>query len=256
MNQSTPRAFALTAVALPVLLLSSTVAARAEVNDCTAINAVPATIAAPGVYCFTGNHVLASAGVAIHILGVKDVVLDLNGHSVTGPATGTAVLVEDASRVTVRNGSIVSFGRAVYVTSNSFNTTVEDLRVFATGSQPTVESQGWGDIIQRNWIERGNPVIRTSGGASRVSDNDIFNATSGIDMTGSPAFVEDNRVTRTGAPSGYGVRTTGSRTVLSRNNVGGFATCFDMSAATRYRENVTISCTTTYTGGVSAGSNY
>ena len=43
---------------------------------------------------------------------------------------------------------------------------------------------------------------------------------------------------------------------MSRNNVIGFATCFDMSAATRYRENVTGSCTTTYTGGVSAGSNY
>jgi hypothetical protein len=243
-------------LALPVLLISSAVAARAEVNDCTTITALPATIGSPGVYCLTGNLTLGSPGVGIHVLSAKDVVLDFNGHSITGPGSGTAVLVEDASRVTVRNGSLVNFGRAVYVTSNSFNATVEDLRVFATGSQPTIESQGWGDIIQRNWIERGNPVIRTAGGASRVTDNDIFNATSGIDMTGGPASVEDNRVTRTGSASGYGIRTTGSRTVLSRNNVSGFATCFDMSAATRYRENVTISCTTTYTGGVSAGSNY
>jgi hypothetical protein len=242
-------------LALPVLVLSGAVAARAEVNDCTPITALPTTIGSPGVYCLTGNLTMGTTSVAVHILGPKDVVLDLNGHSITGSG-GTAVLVEDASRVTVRNGSLVNFGRAVYVTSNSFNATVEDLRVFATGSQPTIESQGWGDIIQRNWIERGNPVIRTAGGASRVSDNDIFNAASGIDMTGSPAFVEDNRVTRTGAASGYGIRTSGSRVVLSRNNVTGFATCFDMSATTRYRENVTISCTTTYTGGVSAGSNY
>ncbi len=243
-------------LALPVLVLSGALAARAEVNDCTPITSVPATISSSGVYCLTGNVTLSAPGVAVHVLSVKDVVLDLNGHSITGPGSGTAVLVEDASRVTVRNGSIVSVGRAVYVTSNSYNATIEDLRALGTGSQPTIESQGWGDTIQRNWIERGNPVIRTSGGASRVSDNDIFNATSGIDMAGTAAFVEDNRVTRTGAASGYGIRTSGTRVVLSRNNVSGFATCFDMSATTRYRENVTISCTTTYTGGVTAGSNF
>jgi hypothetical protein len=240
--------------ALPLVFIAA-VAARAEVNDCTAITSVPTTIGSPGVYCLTGNLTMPTTSVAVHVLSAKDVVLDLNGHSITGSG-GTAVLVEDASRVTVRNGSLANFGRAVYVTSNSFNATVEDLRVFATGSQPTIESQGWGDIIQRNWVERGNPVIRTAGGASRVSDNDVFNATSGIDMTGAAATVQDNRVTRTGTVSGYGIRTAGTRVFVSRNNVSGFATCFDMSATTRYRENVTVSCTTTYTGGVSAGSNF
>jgi len=249
MNRSTLR------LTLPVLVLCGAVVARAEVNDCTPITSVPTTISSPGVYCLTGNLTMPTSSVTVHVLSAKDVVLDFNGHSITGSG-GTAVLVEDASRVTVRNGSLVNFGRAVYVASNSFNTTVEDLRVFATGSQPTVESQGWGDIIQRNWIERGNPVIRTAGGASRVSDNDIFNATSGIDIVGSSTLVGDNLVTRTGAAAGYGIRTAGTRTILSRNNVSGFATCFDMSTTTRYRENVTISCTTTYTGGASAGSNY
>ena len=244
--------------ALPVLVLSASATdARAEVTDCTAITSVPTTITAPGIYCLTSNLSLLSTGVAIHIYGPKDVVLDLNGHSLTGPANGTAVLVEAASRVTVRGGSIVAFNRAVYVTPDSFNTRLEDLHVVVMGSLPALESMAWGDAIQRNWIERGNPAIRTSGGASRVSDNDILNATSGIDMAGTAAaFVEDNRVTRTGSASGFGIRTNSSRTVVSRNNVIGFATCFDMSAATRYRENVTSSCTTTYTGGVSAGSNY
>src|SRR5688572_33133625 len=68
-------------MALPVLFLSGAAVAHAEVTDCTAITAIPTTISAPGVYCLTSNLVLSSTGVAIHIYGPKDVVLDLNGHS-------------------------------------------------------------------------------------------------------------------------------------------------------------------------------
>jgi hypothetical protein len=243
--------------ALPVLLVSAGAAvARAEVTDCTAITAVPTTIGAPGVYCLTGNLLMTGSGAAIHVDGPKDVLLDLNGHTLAGPGSGTAVLVEAASRVTVRNGSIVSFQRAVSVLADGFNARIEDLFVSATGDQPAIESQGFGAVVQRNWIERGNPVIRVGGGNARVTDNDVVNALSGIDMAGASGFIEDNRVTRAANGTGYGIRASGGRTFVSRNEVQGFATCFDLSTTARYRENVTISCNTTYTGGVSAGSNY
>jgi hypothetical protein len=241
---------------LSALLLAGAVAGRAEVNDCTPITSVPTTIGSAGVYCLTGNLVLASTGVAIHILGAKDVVLDFNGHSLTGPANGTALLVEDASRVTVRNGSIVNFRRGAYVLPNAFNATLEDLHVSVTGELPAIESRAWGDVIQRNWIERGSPAILTYGTASRISDNDLPNPTSGIDAGGANVSIEGNRVYRNGSATGtFGIRTASGRAILSDNDVSGFSICFDMGSNTRYRDNTTNACTNTYTGGTSASGN-
>ncbi|MET0556745.1 MAG: hypothetical protein ABW221_27140 [Vicinamibacteria bacterium] len=244
-------------LALPVLLLSGA-AARAEVNDCTPITSIPTTISTPGVYCLTGDlHLGGGPGTAVTVEGVDGAVIDLNGHTLYGDGNGTALLVRTSKRVTVRNGSLVSFLRAAQLQSTSYNTRLEDLFIAVVGTQPAIESFAWGDVIQRNWIERGNPGIRAYGGASRVSDNDLVSMTSGIDMDGgSNVTVEDNRVSRGSAGAGsYGIRTSG-RSMVSRNNVSAFSICFDLSTTTRYRENVTNACTNTYTGGVTAGNNY
>jgi hypothetical protein len=251
MNRSTLRRAALAA-----LFFAAGAAARAEVTDCTAITALPATIATSGVYCLRGNLTFSGSGAAITVTAGSGTVLDLNGHVLTGTAGTTAIEVQGGRILTVRNGTIRAFSRAAVVESASFNTRLEDLHIAVQGDQPAIESQAWGDVIQRNWIERGNPVIRSAGGSSRVSDNDIVNASSGIDMPGSNGFVEDNRVKSLSSGAGYGIRASGSRAFLSRNNVILFSTCFDMSATTRYRENVTSGCTFTYSGGSSAGSNY
>jgi len=243
--------------ALAVLSLTAgAAAARAEVNDCTAITTLPATISASGVYCLKGNLSFGGAGTAITVTAGSGAVLDLNGHVLTGNTAATAIEVQGGRILTVRNGTIRSFGRAALIGSSSYNTTLEDLHIAVTGEQSAVEAEAWGTVVQRNWIERGNPAVRTAGSSSRVSDNDIVNAMSGIDMVGSNGFVEDNRVKSLSNGAGYGIRSDGSRSFLSRNSVISFATCFDMSATTRYRENVTAGCTYTYSGGSSAGSNY
>jgi hypothetical protein len=241
---------------LAVLFLSGPVAARAEVADCTAITTVPATISASGVYCLKGNLSFAGPGSAITVTGGSGVVLDLNGHVLTGTTGTTAIEVQGGRILTVRNGTIRSFSRAALLEPSSFNATFEDLHIAVLGDQSAIEAEAWGTVVQRNWIERGNPAVRTIGGSSRVSDNDIVNAMSGIDMVGSNGFVEDNRVKSLSNGAGYGIRSDGSRSFLSRNSVSSFSTCFDMSATTRYRENVTVSCTFAYSGGSSAGSNY
>lgn len=251
MNRSTVR------TALAISLLSGAVAAHAEVNDCSPIASVPTTITVAGVYCLTDDVTLGGSGTALTVDGPQGVVIDLNGHSLSASSAGTALLVRNAKRVTLRNGSIVGFDRAALLMANSYNTVLEDLQIFATGSLPTIESFAWGDVIRRNWIERGAPVIRASGGGGHVADNDLLSATTGIDVSGANVTVEDNRISRAAVSAGtYGIRTSTGRTVLARNVVSAFATGFDMGANTRYRENVTNGCTTTYTGGVSAGSNY
>jgi hypothetical protein len=252
MNRST-----LCRAALPAIVLSGAVA-HAEVNDCTAITTIPTTITAPGIYCLTGDLNLGGTGTAFTVDGPEGVVIDLNGYTVYGGGSGTGLLVRNAKRVTLRNGSLINIARAAQIQNTGQWTKLEDLHIVATGYYITIESYGYADVIQNNWIERGKPVIRTYGNATRITNNDIMFATDGsIDIGGYAATVEDNRVSRSAASAGtFGIRTASGHAILSRNNVSGFSICFDMGSNTRYRENVTNQCTNTYAGGVSAGSNY
>jgi hypothetical protein len=255
MNRSSFRAPALAAVALS----ACAIAARAEVTSCTAITAIPTTITSPGIYCLTGDLSLDGTGtaVAITVDGPEGVVIDLNGYTIDGGGGGTGLVVRNAKRVTLRNGSLVGLARAAQIPYTGQWTQLEDLKILAVGLNPTIESHGWGTVIQRNWIERGKPVIRTYGPATRITNNDITFATDGIDIEGYAATVEDNRVSRHSASAGsFGIRTSSGHAILSRNTVSAFAICFDMGANTRYRENVTNVCTYTYTGGIGAGGNF
>lgn len=244
--------------ALAVLFLAAGgAAARAEVTDCTAIPAVPTTITTPGIYCLAGDVGTGGVGTAITVDGPDGVVIDLNGHTVNGGGGGTGLVVRNAKRVTLRNGSLVGFSRAAQTTTTSYSTRLEDLHIVSMGDALAIDSGGWGDVIQRNWIERGNPVIRSYGNGARIADNDIVIATGGIDVNGGTVTVEDNRVSRSAVAAGtFGIRTASGRAFVSRNNVAAFSICFDLGSNTRYRENVTVGCTNTYTGGVSAGNNY
>jgi hypothetical protein len=253
MNRSRFRALALTAVALA----AGAHHASAETTNCTAITAVPTTITAPGIYCLTGDVSLPGTGTAFTVDGPEGVVIDLNGYTVYGGGSGTGLLVQNAKRVTMRNGSLSNIARAAQIQSSGAWTQLEDLKIIVTGYYPTIESHGHGTVIQRNWIERGKPAIRTHGAAARISNNDVLFAAEAIDVEGYAATVEDNRVGRSVASAGsYGIRTSSDHAIVSRNTVSAFSICFDLGSNTRYRENVTNMCTNTYTGGVSAGNNY
>jgi hypothetical protein len=254
MNRSTFHRLALAAV----VLSACAGAARAEITGCTPITSLPTTIAARGTYCLTSSLTFAGPGTAITVDGPTGVVLDLNGHVLEGAAGTYGVRVQNATAVTLRNGTIVGFDRAVLVNSTATSTRVEDLHIEGNASFPAIDSQGIRDVIQRNWITRGNPAIRTYGYDARVQDNDVVLGSIGIDVNSINGIVEDNRLTRYAVGAGtIGIRMNGTqRLVAARNTIMGFATCLQMNDATRYRENVTNGCTTTYSGGVSAGSNY
>lgn len=243
---------------LQVLLLWGGAAAHAEITGCTPVTSLPATISARGNYCLTGGLTFAGPGTAITIDGPTGVVLDLNGNVLEGVAGTYAIRVQNATAVTLRNGLVTGFDRAVLVNSTATSTRVEDLHIEASASYPAIDSQGIRDVIRRNWITRGNPAIRTYGYDARVQDNDVVLGTIGIDVNSINGIVEDNRLTRYSVGAGtIGIRMNGTqRLVAARNTIMGFATCLQMNDATKYRENVTNGCTTAYSGGVSAGSNY
>jgi hypothetical protein len=256
MNRPTFHRLALAAV----VLSAGAGAVRSETTDCTAITSLPATISARGAYCLTSSLSFAGPGTgpAILVEGPTGVTLDLNGHVLEGAPGAYGILVRNATAVTLRNGILAGFDRAVLIDATSTSTRVEDLHIEGNNFFPTISSQGIRDVIQRNWITRGHPAIRTYGHDARVTDNDVVLSSIAIDVNSTNAIVEDNRVTRYAVGAGtIGIRMNGTaRLVAARNTIMGYAVCLEMNSATRYRENVTNDCATTYSGGVSAGSNY
>jgi hypothetical protein len=174
--------------AFAAVLFAFTAAARAEVTLCTTIAALPHTIAAPGIYCLKASHASAGNGITIN---ADDVVLDLNGHAISGPATAIGVQATDRSRVTVRNGTIRGFARGVMLksTGKSEANIVERLRVDTLFLG--IETDGTGFVVRDNLIVgAGNAVAGSSaeilgiyvngGSGGHIHDNQIVN----LDWTG------------------------------------------------------------------------
>src|SRR5437773_11688813 len=95
----------LTAIAtVSLLALSGALSSLgAETVNCTPITAVPTTITAPGVYCFTQDITTGiSSGYAVQILA-NNVVLDLNGHRLQGQAAGLGTLATGIAGIDRRN---------------------------------------------------------------------------------------------------------------------------------------------------------
>ena len=71
--------------------LSVAAPAAAETVNCTPVTSVPVTITTSGPHCLTDNLTFyGQSGSAITIQANR-VVLDLNGHTLQGPAAGQAV---------------------------------------------------------------------------------------------------------------------------------------------------------------------
>jgi hypothetical protein len=108
---------------LPLAVLADTTVGKA-------LGALPVTINAPGKYRLTKGYILNGSGPAITITA-RDVVLDLNGFSIAGPASvdenNVAILVRGPN-VLIRNGTIRKFDTAIADDGTEFNgTTVEDV---------------------------------------------------------------------------------------------------------------------------------
>ena len=72
----------------------------------------PIIINQAGSYVLTSNLLVASHADGIEIT-VNDVTIDLNGHSIQGPATGgmgSGIAASDRYNITIRNGRIWGFG--------------------------------------------------------------------------------------------------------------------------------------------------
>jgi hypothetical protein len=109
------------------------------INQSTVMGAggFPYTISQPGSYKLSGNLLVPNGADGIHIT-VNNVVLDLNGFSVTTSGSNLNWAIGQVGRigvslVVVRNGTIAGFGTPIFLT-DSARVVVEDIVATVGGS--------------------------------------------------------------------------------------------------------------------------
>ena len=152
------------------------------------------------------HHLNCPAGNGIFI-GASNVVLDLGGHSITGPApTGTSgvgvrgvIVTQNRTGVTVRNGVIRGFDTGVDVHPGANSTSVTGLILDGNG---------------------GGIRVSTGTSSNRFTGNTIVNTTrfSGMQVGGNGHVIEDNSLNNV---NGTGVFLSGSNNVIRNNRLNG-----------------------------------
>ena len=253
---------------------------------CRPITSLPYTITLQGNYCLVKNLSTPIATGAAITINTDFVNLDLKGFKIGGGAAGpgtqtSGVYALNRKNITVRNGNIRGFLRAVFLEDNSGTLTasqghvVTKLRV-DENTYAGIHVQGRGTVIRGNQVVTtgGSTIfganadaygIRTEGAEARALDNDVTDTTpagtgSGIAVgveqsTGSVA--EKNRVGNSTPNNSYGIRVlNGNDVLVVGNRLSGlaFGVYFD-TATGKYRDNLATGTITPYTGGSDAGNN-
>jgi hypothetical protein len=292
---TSPSAYILIAAAVATVAPPFAACARAdETTFCNFfITAVPYVISAQGHYCFDRNLSTAiPSGNAITI-NSDFVVLDLNnfklGGGGAGPNTQTnGVYALNHRNITIRNGNIRGFFRAIFLDDNSGSGTsggsylVENV-VADQNTFHGIEFVGTGAVIRNNQVvsnggsalsdATGNQcmgVYFKAGAGAQIIDNTILDVKSGtalggmgygIYSSGGHVTVEHNLVTGASMDdtSQTGIRvdppSASVQALVMNNRVMGvyygivFGTCCGA-----YRDNASTA-SASYTGGTNFGNN-
>lgn len=128
----------------------------------TNITALPYTISTPGTYCLTTN--LSTTGTLPGItINADDVVLDLDGRTISGPyATATSSssatsgisvtygATQQRNNVVIKNGTVKGFWNGI--TALSHNLSVTDMRIIATPDMG-IWAHGVGVTVSNNEVD-------------------------------------------------------------------------------------------------------
>jgi hypothetical protein len=226
------------------LALPAAPARAAESYDaCTGfIDAVPATISAPGVWCLNKNLAMATTtGTAITV-NASNVVLDCNDYKLDGAAAGAAtaaygINANNRMNVTVRNCNVLGFQIGVRLAGTGGGHVVEDNRIDGS-TYVGILLAGDGSVVRRNQvINVGGSTTKlvaygiSATGVTDVIDNTIAGVTAtanseasayGIytaqDIGGAVSGHRIRDVVRAGVKAAYGIYTTGAPRMTLRNN--------------------------------------
>lgn len=226
-------------VALLALCACASVQAG-ESLQCTTITSVPITISAAGSYCLTGDLAVGS-GTAI-TLQADNVLLDLNGHTLSGPggSNSTGIYANVHRGLRIRNGTVRNFSNGVLIDDHNSPFTyagvssrheVNDLRVEAAytgisvvGAYSSIHHNVVMDTAQIGIFTA--TISGTGSGAVHVVANQVFNtgttaATNpvyGITAGGTGSLIQDNVIAKLRGPANSAaIHTTTTGSFLSHN---------------------------------------
>jgi len=238
--------------ALALLALFACASTQAETQQCTTITSVPLTISASGSYCLTGN-LASSSGTAITIQA-DNVVLDLNGHTLSGPGGSSSIGIASNLRrgLRIHNGTLRGFTNAVFIDDHNSPFTyggvssrheVNDLRI--EGAYTAISVVGSYSSIHHNTIMDSTQygifsasISGAGSGAVNILANQIFNTGStsaanpvyGISAGGMGSLIQDNAVANLRGPANSAaIRTTTTGNNVSHNRESDYDTAYSVS---------------------------
>jgi len=192
------------------LALITAFPALGDTNIGVPINNLPAFLGVPGKYRLTKNFNFNKDGVAI-VIAARDVVLDLNGFTINGPAdaddSSVCVRITGPNAI-VRNGTIRRFHTGVEDDSDdAIGTLLEDLQLINQHSVG-VRLDAGESLLRR---------LRIRG--TGTGDDDGIDSVNGIFLTGS-ATIENcliqNLESHNGIPGPAGMRLVNGKTYAVR----------------------------------------
>jgi hypothetical protein len=254
---------------------------------CLPIVSLPYTISAQGNYCLIQNLSTAiTSGNAITV-NSDFVNIDVKGFKIGGGGAGpgtraNGVYALNHKNITIKNGNIRGFFRAVFLEDNSgsFNVSQGHLVQGVRADENTytgIEVQGRGNVVRSNQVVTTTGTtffganadaygIHTLGSGVRILNNDVTDTVpqgSGAGLAiavdhAEGTVIEKNRVGNSVAGNTYGVAVvSGDDVTVASNRIAimQFGVYYD-AATGKYRRNLTSGVAVPYTGGTDAGKNY
>ena len=247
---------------LVLVVLTALFAVRAQAQF--TITSLPKTITVPGTYTLTGNlSFSASSGNAITI-NAGSVLIDFAGFGISGLGAGAAtqangIYANNRSTLTIRNGQIAGFRYGIYLTGVS-NSSANNTANVIDNMRLTYNTYAgiYDNFARAHRIS--NCIVSNTG---RSPTGAVINASAdGIFCYGVNAgalnVIKDNQVSGTGDKAqaqgtSFGIYTYGGVVLNNQISDARFGV---YTAATKYRDNITLDCTTPfYGGGTAVGGN-
>jgi hypothetical protein len=219
---------------LALASMSSLFAARA--NATTTIESVPFTITKSGNYILDGNLVLAKTSQTAITVSISNVVIDLNGFTLTGKggpnSNQTGIYCNGFMNVTIQNGTITGFLVAVGLQSGA-DDVVQNLRLLNNFVGALLENCNY-DNVQNCSVE-GTGL--SDGGAGVFLDSDLGDV------------VNNNQI----ADESSGCLSNLGGNLFIANQLTNCDYGLELATGDKYAGNLTSLCFTRFSGGTAVG---
>lgn len=176
-----------------------------QIEPRTPISSLPFTITEPGHYYLEKSIVTTGDGI---VISTGDVVLDLNGFTLTGDGTAGDYGIEangDFSRVVIRNGGVRGFGTGIFLTNGVSEVLVEDVSVIDNSGDGLVTTANGISNAKRSVFRRvrasdngGDGIDLSNGGFLQSTTRHIVDSCEAVNNSGNGISIQsrDNLMIR------------------------------------------------------------